>query len=98
MLQFFIIIVLLLLIVPILFVGGIIGTIWRMLKGNNSKGFDRNGYSSHTGGYGQSSSSYQQQSDNRGSSHSGQRQSSGGNHPKIFKENQGEYVEYEEID
>ncbi len=98
MLHFIFIILLLLLIVPILFLGGIIGTIWRMLKGNNSKYSNRNGYSYRTGAYGQTSSGNEQQSGYSSSSRSEQRQSSGGNHKKIFKENQGEYVDYEEID
>lgn len=102
MFHFIFIILLLIIIVPILFVGGIIGTIWRMLKGNNYNGNQRNGYSSRTGGYGQSASSNnQQQSSNRGSSRGEQQQSSGGNrgnHKKIFKENQGEYVDFEEVE
>ena len=101
MFHFIFIILLLIIIVPILFVGGIIGTIWRMLKGNYN-GNQRNGYSSRTGGYGQSASSNnQQQSSNRGSSRGEQQQSSGGNrgnHQKIFKENQGEYVDFEEVE
>lgn len=94
MLQFLFILLLLLIIVPLLFVFGVALKFWNTLTGRNNS-FKSNGFGSgrNTG------SSNQNRNSNQGNTSGNSRQSTSNyGQNKIFKEGQGEYVDFEEID
>lgn len=94
MFHFLFILLLIIIIVPLLFVFGVALKFWNMLTGGNNN-YKSNGFG--RGSYGNSAK--QNRYGNRENTSRNSRQSSsnyGGK--KIFKEGEGEYVDFEEVD
>lgn len=94
MFHFLFILLLIIIIVPLLFVFGVALKFWNMLTGGNNN-YKSNGFG--RGSYGNSAN--QNRNTNRENTSNNSRQSSsnyGGK--KFFKEGEGEYVDFEEVD
>lgn len=90
MLQFLFIILILIILIPLIFVFGLMMKVTNLFNHfSNPKG---SGKTSRTGFNGSGSSRQQSSSSNYGN------KSASNNPNKIFKEGQGEYVDFEEID
>ncbi len=93
MFHFLFILLLIIIIVPLLFVFGVALKFWNMLTGGND--YTKNSFNRSSHEY---SSKQNRAGNRRNTSNNSRTSSSNYDEKKIFKEGEGEYVDFEEVD
>lgn len=89
--------ILFIILIPLLLVGGVFLKFWNILTGNNNNENNFGGFTNSGQNTRSNNTTSGQSSNRRSSANSGYSQHADGQ-KKIFKESEGEYVDFEEVD